>query len=319
MLDSFYRKINYLRISITDRCNLRCNYCIPEKFVHYSHNEILQYEEFLRLCTIMAQLGVDTFRVTGGEPLVRKNCVQFIRSLKSIPGAKKVTLTTNGVVLNSYISDLVNAGLDGINISLDSVCARNYKNITGVDAFDNVWQSIQKAVEYGLPTKINTVIIKGVNDHEILPIAALAEKLPLNVRFIELMPTKANAGLSGVPSGELLKSITSRYEDLAPDSSYYGPGPARYYSSEKLLGKIGFISPLNHNFCQSCNRLRISSTGFLRLCLHHHKGIDLRHMLRSDAKDDEIKHAILSGILEKPQQHFLEQETNLQDMSKVGG
>ena len=319
MIDSFSRTIDYLRISITDRCNLRCQYCLPGDFTNYPRNEILQYEEFLRLCTIMAQLGVETFRVTGGEPLVRKGCVPFIGQLKTIPGVKKVTITTNGILLDNYISDLVNAGLDGLNISLDSVCKENYKNITGADALDNVLQALQKAVAYGIPTKINTVIIKGVNDHEILQIVALAEKLPINVRFIELMPTMANAEMQGISNAEVLQTITSQYEDLTPDASIYGAGPARYYCSNHLIGKVGFISPLNQHFCANCNRLRISSTGFLRLCLHHPHGVDLKQLLRSGASDDEIKHAILTSTLEKPQQHFLQSETNVQDMSKIGG
>jgi len=319
MTDSFSRTIDYLRISITDRCNLRCKYCLPSDFTNYPHKEILQYEEFLRLCTIMAQLGVETFRVTGGEPLVRKGCVQFIQQLKATPGVKKVTITTNGILLGNYISDLVNAGLDGLNISLDSVCKENYKRITGADALDNVQQALQKAVEYGIPTKINTVIIKGVNNHEILPIVALAEKLPINVRFIELMPTMANTKMQGVSHADVLQVVASHYDDLTPDSSIYGAGPARYYSSKRLTGKVGFISPLNQHFCASCNRLRISSTGFLRLCLHHPHGVDLKQLLRSGATDDEIKHAILTSTLKKPQQHFLQSETNVQDMSKIGG
>ena len=267
----------------------------------------------------MAQLGVETFRVTGGEPLVRKGCVPFVAQLKSIPGVKKVTITTNGLLLGNYISDLVNAGLDGLNISLDSVCRRNYKRITGIDAFDNVWQALQKTVESGIPTKINTVIIENVNDHEILPIAALAEKLPVSIRFIELMPTMANTEMQGISHTNVLQIIASQYDDLTPDDTICGAGPAHYYSSKKLVGKIGFISPLNHNFCDNCNRLRISSTGFLRLCLHHNHGIDLKQLLRNGASDNEIKHAILTNTFEKPQQHFLKSETNLRDMSKIGG
>ncbi|MCL1787645.1 MAG: GTP 3',8-cyclase MoaA [Defluviitaleaceae bacterium] len=324
MVDAFSRNINYLRISITDRCNLRCAYCMPEpdQCTFFPPSDILTYSEILRLCTVMAQLGVDIFRVTGGEPLVRPGCVGLIRQLKAIPGAKKVTLTTNGVLLGKHIPELVAAGIDGINVSLDSVCRDNYEKITGIDgrdAFDAVWVSIEKAVAYGVPTKINAVIIKGVNDHEILPLVAIAEKLPVNIRFIELMPTVANAAFEGVPNAAVLQVIRAKYSDLTPDSGSYGAGPARYYQSPQLMGKIGFISPVNHNFCESCNRIRLSSTGFLLLCLHHAHGIDLRAMLRGGASDEAIKEAIVRGTFEKPQRHFLESETNLQDMSKVGG
>ncbi|MCL2286962.1 MAG: GTP 3',8-cyclase MoaA [Firmicutes bacterium] len=319
MVDSFFRKIDYLRVSITDRCNLRCKYCVSDNFTRYPRQEILQYEEVLRLCTIMARLGVENFRVTGGEPLVRKGCAGFVQNLKAIPGAKNITLTTNGVLINNYIQDLAHARLDGLNISLDSVCKENYKNITGTDAFDSVWQALHKAVEYSIPTKINSVIIKGVNSHEILSIAEIAEKMPVSVRFIELMPTGANKDCKGVPSTEVLQVISAKYGPLTPCGFVNGSGPARYYGSKSLIGKIGFISPINHNFCQSCNRLRVSSTGFLRLCLHHNQGIDLKYLLRCGATDDEIKQAILTAVYEKPQRHFLDSETNLQDMSKIGG
>ena len=319
MKDAFSRPINYLRISITDRCNLRCTYCMPNECTFFPSSGILTYDEMLRLCAIMAQLGVEIFRVTGGEPLVRPGCVAFIRRLKAIPGAKKVTLTTNGVLLGKYIPQLADAGIDGINVSLDSLCRENYTAITGVDALDTVWASIQKTVALGIPTKINAVIIKGVNDHDILPLAAAAEKLPVNVRFIELMPTKANTAMEGLPGAEILKVVASKYKDLTPDSAVYGAGPARYYQSGALLGKIGFISPMGHNFCAGCNRVRLSATGFLLLCLHHQMELDLRQLLRAGATDEAIKQAIAQGILEKPQRHLLESETNLPDMSKVGG
>jgi len=266
----------------------------------------------------MAQLGVENFRITGGEPLVRKGCVPFVKSLKAIPGAKNVTLTTNGISHN-YIHDLANAGLDGLNISLDSVVREKYKQITGVDALGDVWQSINKAIKYGIPVKINAVIIKDINHCEILPLAAIAEKLPVSVRFIELMPTIVNTGLVGISNADVLQILSTKYEDLTHDNTYYGHGPARYYNSKSLLGKLGFISPLNHNFCQNCNRLRISSTGFLRLCLHHNQGVDLRSILRNGYTNEQIKSAIVAGVRNKPLQHLLESETNLQDMSKVGG
>jgi len=266
----------------------------------------------------MAQLGVENFRITGGEPLVRKDCVQFVKSLKTIPGAKNVTLTTNGI-LHKFIHGLANAGLDGLNISLDSTVRENYKLITGVDALCNVWQSINKAINYGIPVKINAVIIKGVNHCEIMPLAAIAESLPISVRFIELMPTAANTGLLGVSNTDVLDMLSAKYKDLTPDNSRHGYGPARYYKSKDLIGNLGLISPLNHNFCKSCNRLRISSTGFLRLCLHHNHGVDLNPLLRNGCTNEEIRSAILASILDKPLQHLLENEVNLQDMSKIGG
>jgi len=319
MTDSFSRDINYLRISVTDRCNARCRYCTAAEFTPFPRSEILQYEEFLRLCDIMSKLGVQNFRITGGEPLVRKDCVQFIEHLKKNVGVRNVSLTTNGILLRQYIQDLANTGLDGINISLDSMERGNFAKITGVDLFDDVWDAIQTAVKSGMHVKINAVIIKDVNCHEILPLATIAEKMPVDVRFIELMPTIANTGLTGVPSADVLEILHAYDDSFSIDTETYGNGPARYYRSKKFAGKIGFIDPISHNFCTGCNRLRISSTGFLRLCLHHDEGVDLRGLLRGGASNAEIMRVIVEAVHHKPQKHLLQSEINLHDMSKIGG
>jgi len=314
MLDSFGRKINYLRISITDRCNLRCVYCYSQT-PHFPKAKLLTYEEILRLCEIFARLGVDYFRITGGEPLMRNNCVEFIASLKSV--VKSVTLTTNGVI--NRITELKNANLDGINISLDCMDSELYKKITGIDAFAAVMATISDAVRLGIPTKINAVILEGVNDHQILPLVKLAEEFPVSVRFIELMPNSSNSKFAGVPSKKILAIAGANLASpvCVSGANAGNAGPASYYRSGHMQGQIGVISPTDEGFCRSCNRLRLTSTGFLRLCLHHEEGLDLRTLVRSGASNNEISRAITTAVSQKPLNHQgFSQKT---DIKKIGG
>ncbi|MCL2169959.1 MAG: GTP 3',8-cyclase MoaA [Defluviitaleaceae bacterium] len=320
MIDSFSRKINYMRVSITDRCNLRCAYCMPEDVESISHDDVLRFEELLHLCSIMARLGAKTIRVTGGEPLVRKGCVGFIEELKKLDGLENVTLTTNGILLSKNLDRLVAAGLDGLNISLDSQCPEIYKKITGVDAYAQVMDAIKQAVHAGMRVKVNCVPIKGVNDSQILPMAALPLTMPIDVRFIELMPTGAGGDMKGISLDEVTEIIRGAHPNLEVDDSFHGFGPARYLKSADMLGSIGFISSMSEIFCAGCNRVRLSSEGFLTLCLHHNKGLSLRELLRGGASDEEIETAILQSISEKPEKHhLLENEIGLKDMSKIGG
>lgn len=314
MVDPYGRSINYLRISVTDRCNLRCAYCTSGDMDHYRHQDILTYEEILRLCEIFAGLGVDTFRITGGEPLVRKDCPAFIKTLANMPWAKNVSVTTNGI----HLASLGGVKLSGINMSLDALDPGVYKKITGSDQLPATLAGLKEALLFGVPIKINAVIMAGVNQSEILPLAALAETHPVHVRFIELMPSTENTGLIGVSQEEILKILTVKYPDLAPHHGK-STGPAVYYKSHGLQGKIGFISPVNHSFCEDCNRLRLSATGFLRLCLHHDDGIALLPLLRQGYDDAFIKAQIVQAIATKPKEHLIGSQTNLGDMSKIGG
>ena len=319
MKDNFARKIDYMRVSVTDRCNLRCAYCMPTPISHNPHTNILRYEEILRLCAIMAKLGVKTVRVTGGEPLVRKGCVDFIRRLKKIPGILFVALTTNGVLLEQYLEELKNIGLDSLNISLDSLCPDIYAKLTNQDAFEQVWTAINKALQIGLRVKLNFVPIKGINDSQILAMASLPENLPLDVRFIEFMPTKISANLTGIPEYEILARVKAKYPDLVPDTDAHGFGPATYFKTKAMRGSIGFISSISENFCADCNRVRLSSDGFLTLCLHHRQGLCLRQMLRSEASDGDIAAAIRHIIAQKPEKHLQHDAVKLKHMSKIGG
>ena len=320
MRDAHGRVIDYMRVSITDRCNLRCNYCMPHELEPLSHDDILRYEEILRVCQVTAKLGVKTIRVTGGEPLTRRGCVDFIRELKAVPGIAHVSMTTNAVLLEPYIDELAALKLGGLNLSLDSLNPETYKKITGRDAFPQVWRALNKAVDAGLRVKVNCVPIRDQNDHELLPIARLAETMPIDVRFIELMPADGSDKLKGIPGDEILDMLQREYPDMKPDNAKRGFGPARYFKSKSLQGGIGFIDAISNHFCTNCNRLRLTSEGFLKLCLHHGGGLDLRNMLRSGASDADIEHAIAAATLQKPEAHcFGESETGINKMSQIGG
>jgi len=320
MRDALGRVIDYMRVSITDRCNLRCSYCMPQDLPFLSHDDILRYEEILRVCAAAGRLGIKTIRVTGGEPLARKGCVDFIRRLKAVSGIERVTMTTNGILLEPYIDELAELKLDGLNISLDSLNAKTYQTLTGQDVFPQVWKSLNRAVEAGLRVKVNCVPIRGQNEGDLIPMARLAETLPVDVRFIELMPAAGGGGLEGISSEEILATIRTQYPDLIPDPSVRGFGPARYYTSGRLKGGIGFIHAISDHFCANCNRLRLTSEGFLKLCLHHGNGLDLREMLRDGASDTDIGAAIAKTVYEKPERHrFGESPAGIKKMSQIGG
>jgi cyclic pyranopterin phosphate synthase len=323
MRDAFGREISYMRVSITDRCNLRCAYCMPEGFAPTSHADVLRYEEILRICAIAATTGIKVIKVTGGEPLARRGCVEFIGALKQVPGIERVTLTTNGVSLAPHVKALADMRLDGLNISLDALDPKIYQMITGFDAFGAVWRSLTAAIEAGLRVKLNCVPIRGVNEREILPLAALAEKLPVDVRFIELMPTRETTAIKGVPAAEVFDLLTSAYPDLTPDASERGFGPARYYKSDKLKGGVGLIAAFGSHFCAGCNRLRLTSEGFLKLCLYHDDGLDLRSMMRQGAGDAEIEGAMINTIQKKPERHYFGEKAcikgGIEAMPRIGG
>ena len=323
MLLSQGRLIDYIRVSVTDRCNLRCKYCMPEDLPFIPHDRILRYEEILRICGIFAKLGVRIVKVTGGEPLTRKGCVEFIRDLKMIPGIEHVTLTTNGVLLEPYIDDLVVLGLDCVNISLDSLDPGIYERITGRDEFARVWSSLHKALDVGLRVKINNVPMRGVNDGEILAFAKLAETLPLDIRFIEQMPSGDDIHYHRVPAEEVLDMLSQAYPDLTADAMPHGFGPARYFKSAGLKGAIGLIDAISNHFCAGCNRLRLTSEGFLKLCLYYDDGLDLRGLVRGGASDDEIEAAIIRAVAQKPERHAFGSDPDgsggIGTMSRIGG
>ena len=318
MQDNFGREINYMRISITDRCNLRCAYCMPDGIKGLPHSDILRYEEILRIAKATAELGISNIKVTGGEPFVRKGVLQFLQELKQIPKINRVTITTNGLLLGQNINELLKIGIDGINVSLDSLKAPTYHKLTGGGSVETVIEAIKNAAYAGHKVKINCVPIRGVNDSEIVDITKLAESLPIDIRFIEYMPSNSQ-NFARVTGAEIINILKETYPDLLPDTSYHGQGPAKYFKSPKMQGSVGIIDAFespNGCFCPSCNRVRLTSDGFLKLCLFHEKGINLRNIIRNGATDQELQNTISHALKQKPEQHDF---GNIKNMSQIGG
>ena len=322
MFDSTRRDIHYLRLSVTDLCNLRCRYCMPDGVEKLEREAVLTYEEFLRLAALFAQCGIDTVRVTGGEPLVRKNVAQLVAGLKAIPGIRKVTMTTNGILLAQQLPALLAAGLDSVNISLDTLCPEVFRQITARDDFAAVQAGLQAALESGLPVKLNCVPQAGVNEGELEDLAALAENRPLQVRFIEMMPIGYGAAMPCISGPELRQRFAHRWPELQPlTEAAFGDGPAVYYTVPGWQGSIGFIAAVHGKFCASCNRVRLTSQGFLRPCLASEAGCDLRALLRSGADDAALLQAIRETIWAKPREHHFEDSSMpaTRGMYRIGG
>jgi len=307
LVDGYQRRVDYLRLSVTDRCNLRCTYCMPtEGFRYLPHEAILRYEELLRLVRITTGLGIRKVRVTGGEPFVRKGIVSFLERLCAVSGVDDVSVTTNGVLLEPMAKDLWQAGIRRINVSLDTLQPRKYAAITGVDAFDAVWRGLSAALDHGFsPVKINVVAMKGINDDEIETLAQLTLAYPFHVRFIELMPFQPDSYEERYLASDLVLEKIASFGPLIPCSSGNGNGPARYYQFPGAPGKIGLISPMSHHFCPTCNRLRITAEGSLRTCLFADRDVDLRQPLRHGAPDADIARLIREAIETKPEKHRL--------------
>jgi cyclic pyranopterin phosphate synthase len=332
--DGFQRAIDYIRISITDRCNLRCIYCMPSEGIKpIEHKEILSYEEIIRILKVAVNIGVKKIRITGGEPLMRRNVTHLIALIKNIAGIKDLSLTTNGVLLEQYAEELVDAGIDRVNISLDSLRPDRYREITRGGDIDMVLNGIEAAERAGLiPIKINMVPIRGLNDDEIGEFAKITLKAPYQVRFIEFMPF----GVKGIKwpekyiSADEIKSIVEGIGPLTP-VKIRKSGPARYFRFDGAIGVIGFISPLSNHFCGECNRLRLTADGKLRPCLFSETEIDLKPALRGGAPDDEIERLINLSVEIKPEGHniriqnaqlrrpFSDKEDHRRPMSKIGG
>ena len=325
MLDKLNRKIDYLRISVIDRCNLRCVYCMPEEGIEsIPHDEILTYDEILRICEIVSELGIRKIKITGGEPLVRKDIVNLIRDIKNIDKIEQVTLTTNGILLHEMLDDLYDAGIDAINISLDTLNKDNFKKITRRDGLEKVLMSIDKAYDLGIRVKINCLAIRDFNLRELVEIASFAKDREIDVRFIELMPIGFGKKYTQIDNDEILSILESRFGTFEIVTEKRGNGPAKYYRNRNMKGCIGFISAISHEFCESCNRIRLTSSGFLKLCLHYNKGIDLKEPIRNGISDEDLKKLIHDTIWNKPISHKFghaseEQDIELKNMVQIGG
>jgi cyclic pyranopterin phosphate synthase len=327
LIDDLGRRLNYLRISITDRCNFNCIYCMPkERLEKLQHEDILTYEEIFRLVSISASLGVEKIRLTGGEPMVRSGFCDFLSSLTSISGLKDISLTTNGFFLKNKIQKIKDAGIKRINISLDTLNRKKFKTITGHDSFDKVWEGIELASRLGFaPIKINMVVMKGMNDDEVADMAGLSLRFPFHIRFIEYMPI----GLTNhaVPFGHIsnadVKKSLEKIGNLVQVPRTHMDGPTVRYKFEGAPGEIGFISPLTNHFCHTCNRLRLTANGKLRPCLLSNKEEDIKGPMRKGASDEELIRIFLETAHKKPRGHEVSPDETVWsysgEMSAIGG
>ncbi len=334
MQDTYERKIDYVRISITDRCNLRCVYCMPEEgVVSVSHTKILRYDEIVHLCKVFATLGVTKIKLTGGEPLVRKNIQALIADIKAVEGIQKVTLTTNGILLEELADTLVDAGIDAVNVSLDTLDAEHFSAITRGGDIEKVRRGIMKMLSYPeVPLKVNCVP-NDISDKEIIEVARLAKENRIHVRFIELMPIGTGKEIiqehkEVYDQEERIKNLLEKeFGTLSFCNQILGNGPSQYWSIEGFEGKIGFISAISHKFCEQCNRVRVTAGGYLKTCLQYEVGEDLFPLLREGGTDEELEMLIRKAISKKPKAHeFLGEEMQKghgekehKSMSQIGG
>jgi len=308
LIDRCNRKLHYFRISITDRCNLKCIYCVPYDFIpKLPHKEILSYEEILHIVRISVRLGISKVRITGGEPLVRKGVYDFLEQLTKIQGLLDISLTTNGVLLKDNINKIKSAGIKRINISLDTLNRKKFRQIAGYDFFNQIWEGIELAQKMGFdPIKINVVPLKGVNHDELLDIAALSIAYPFHIRFIEYMPMGTNQ--MEIDRHLLFPEIKKQINQLGkliPVEKGMNDGPAERFKFESARGEIGFIRPISRHFCNTCNRLRLTASGQLRPCLMSDVQVDLKTPLRKGCSDAELAELFLKAVRLKPSEHNL--------------
>ncbi|KRQ86421.1 Cyclic pyranopterin monophosphate synthase [Caloramator mitchellensis] len=317
MNDKYGRTINYLRVSVTDRCNLRCVYCMPDDGIQkLEHEEILSFEDILKIIRASAELGIKKIRFTGGEPLVRKGIENLIYETSKINGIDDIAITTNGTRLYDMAGDLKRAGLNRVNISLDTLKADRFKNITRLGNIDDVFRAIDKSLAIGLePIKVNMVVIRGVNDDEVFDFVKLADENPLHIRFIEVMPIGEGERFKDgyISSDDLIRSISNLTEIETGQNS-----TARVFERQGAKGTIGFISPLTCKFCTGCNRIRLTSTGTIKPCLHSKEEIDLKDFLRDER---HLKAILEHTIFNKPLEHHLEEaiSQSQKKMFQIGG
>jgi cyclic pyranopterin phosphate synthase len=338
LLDSFGRVIDYLRISVTDRCNLRCVYCMPPQGIQLkAHSEILTYEEIVAVVRAAAALGIRKVRLTGGEPLVRPHVERLVEMVAAVPGIQDVSLTTNAVLLDRHAGALSRAGLRRVNVSLDTLRADRFERITRFGHVADVWRGLEAAEREGLtPIKLNAVVVRGMNDDELADFAALTQTHTWHVRFIELMPV-SNEGDWGEhlpPPGDRLVTTQEMQARLSADlgvpglfseslalPGVTGNGPARVFRLPAALGTLGFISPVSQHFCPTCNRLRLTADGKLRPCLLAEGEVDVIGALRAGASDADVQALLLRTVRNKPERHHLEEQMAPQErvMAQIGG
>lgn len=308
-IDRFGRNIHYLRISLTDHCNLRCIYCMPEDQTFRPNADLLQDDEILRLVRLFSSLGFDKIRLTGGEPTVRAHVVELVRAIASTPGIRSLSMTTNGILLSKLAKPLKEAGLQRVNVSIDTLDPDKFRRLTRWGRLEQVWEGILAAEEAGLtPVKLNGVVVKGYNEDDVIDLAALTLDRPWQMRFIEMMPF---AGVTDIQTGqvvtaaEIQQKIESEFGPLEASGKY--DGEARIYRIRGARGELGFISSVTVPFCSACTRARLTADGVLRMCLLREKELDLLTPMRNGASDEDLRHIILDGVWNKPWGHGLEE------------
>ena len=338
--DDFQREIDYMRISITDRCNLRCCYCMPKGIRREPAKDILTLEEYGKVASCGARLGIRKIKVTGGEPLARLGCCQLVAMLKETPGIEKVTITTNGILLEQYLEDLIQAGIDGINISLDPLDENLYSILTGGGRLKTVMSALERGLkacyQRQIPIKINAVSLDleavarqlgcGGGDYGWHSLLRLAKTYPVDVRFIEMMPVGYGKGFQTLDHQTLLKELERRYPGMEKDERVHGNGPAVYYRIPGFLGSVGLISAIHNKFCPGCNRVRLTCQGYLKSCLCYEDGVDLRQILRGKGswgeKEGRLLAAMEGAIKKKPMAHCFERPEDMTEhdnMVSIGG
>jgi cyclic pyranopterin phosphate synthase len=326
LIDGFRRPITYLRVSVTDKCNLRCVYCMPESGLAWlQRDEILSYEEIASIVRAAASVGVRSVRLTGGEPLVRRDLYRLVAEIDAIDGIDDISLSTNALLLAEQVEVLAAAGLRRVNVSLDTLQSDRFEAIARRPGLDAVLRGIDAAIAAGLgPLKLNCVVMRGHNDDELGAFAELTRTRPIFVRFIEVMPVHENLGLQPdayVSSDEILQRV-GEIESLRAVDGPPGNGPARYFAFDGALGAVGVISPLSHDYCERCNRVRLTADGRLRLCLFGDHALDLRTPLRSGASTPAMADLLRSAMLIKPERHHLrlgEASSRMRAFSEIGG
>ena len=323
MKDKYNREIDYLRISLTDKCNLRCIYCMDDKDnTFFSEEDKLTKDEICKVVNICSKLGIKKVRLTGGEPLVRKDIIDLLQGINNIDGIEEIYMTTNGILLEDKVEILKKSGLKGVNISLDSLKSDMFNKLTRVGDLKKVLNSIDKCLENKIKVKINTVMIKGMNEDEILDFVNLTLEKDIDVRFIELMPIGVGSKFKGVSNDEIRKLVNEKFKDIEEIKRNNNEGPATYIKLKNAKGKVGFISAISNCFCEECNRIRLTSEGFLKQCLHYKYGIDLKNLLRGNASEEEILNVIKDNIYNKPEKHLFMQKSKdkeLKFMNQIGG
>ncbi|KAA3614776.1 MAG: GTP 3',8-cyclase MoaA [Calditrichaeota bacterium] len=323
LIDPFGRKMDYLRLAITDRCNLRCQYCMPAEGIPLkSHEHILQYEEMERLVHIFTSLGVNKIRITGGEPFVRKGALDFLKRINALDGLKSINITTNAVLIEDILEDLSQLKIGSLNISIDSLKKDRFNKISRRDDFDKVWANIQRAVKSNLIVKLNMVVLAGINDDELLDFCRLAEQWPIEVRFIEQMPFSGGpASQEVLNADQIVENITQTLPELLEQDLQNST--ARIFNHPAFQGKIGVIAGYSRTFCDTCSRLRVTPDGQLKTCLYDYSSVDLRTLMRTGTSDDGIIAAIKTAIKNRAADGFESQNRANQlynlSMAQIGG